>query len=343
MSNRLIRVLKRFSPDQEVYSVDECFLDFTEFKELDVTKLSHKMINTVLKGLGLPVRVGIGSTKTLAKLANHCAKKRPEFNRVCNFNTMTPEAVDQVMAETEIGDLWGIGRQLAPQLIELGIKTVLDLKQANPRRLRGQFSVVMEKTIRELNVVMCIELEEIPPPRKEILTAKSFGRPVYEFEELAEAVTAYMTRACEKLRNQQSAAGSVRVFIQTSKFKPDQPFYANSIVVPIPSETNDTRQLVKVALWALKKIYKSGFNYSKAGVMLGELVLIEGMQTDLFSQAQLTTKSDKVIETMDTINRKWGRSTIKLTSEGKAKTWSMRVGSKSPCYTTKWGRATNHF
>ena len=336
MSNRLMRVLRRFSPDQEVYSVDECFLDFTTFKYLDVTRHSHKIIKTIQQGLGLPVRVGIGSTKTLAKLANHCAKKRPEFNRVCNFNAMTPQEVDQVMAETEIGDLWGIGRQLAPKLMAMGIHTVLDLKQANPRRLRQQFSVVMEKAIRELNGVMCIELEEIPPPRKEILTSKSFGRPVYEFEELAEAVSAYMTRAAEKLRNQQSAAGSVHVFIQTSKYKPEQPSYAESFTVPMPVASDDTRQLVKVALWALKKIYLPGFNYSKAGVMLGELVPIEGAQTDLFSQAQPTIKSDKVIEMMDTINIKWGRSTIKLASEGNAKTWGMRMGNKSPSYTTRW-------
>lgn len=334
MSNRLMRVLKRFSPDQEVYSVDECFLDFTMFKDLDVTKLSHKIIKIVLKGLGLPVRVGVGSTKTLAKLANHCAKKRPEFNRVCNFNAMTAEQVDQVMAETEIGDLWGIGRQLAPKLMAMGINTVLDLKRANPRRLRQQFSVLMEKTIRELNGEMCIELEEIPPPRKEILTSKSFGRPVYEFEELAEAVSAYMTRAAEKLRNQQSAACSVRVFVQTSKYKPNH--YSESITIPMPVATDDTRQLVRVALWALKKIYKKGFNYSKAGVMLGELVPMEGTQTDLFSQAQPTVKSDKVIETMDKINKKWDRSTIKLASEGKAKTWSMRSENISPSYTTKW-------
>ena len=336
MSNRLMGVLRRFCPDQEIYSVDECFLDLTSFKEIDFTKYSHEICRTVLKGLGLPVRVGVGSTKTLAKLANHCAKKRLEFNGVCNFNAMPPELVDTIMAETEIGDLWGVGRKLAPKLMTMGINTILDLKQANPKRLREQFSVVMEKTILELNGIFCIELEEIPPPRKEILSSKSFGRPVTELEELSEAVTAYMTRAAEKLRNQQSSAGSVTVFIQTSKFKLDQPTYANSITIPMPSASDDTRRLVTVALWALKKIYRKGFNYSKAGVMLGELVPLDCVQTDLFSSAQSTLKTDKAIETMDAINQKWGRSTIKLASEGANKTWAMRSTNRSPCYTTKW-------
>lgn len=336
MSNRLMRVLLRFSPDQEVYSVDECFLDLTTFKRINLSEYGQDICRTVLKGLGLPVRIGIGSTKTLAKLANHCAKKRLEFNGVCNFNAMTPKEVERVMAETEIRDLWGVGKMLAPKLMAMGINNVLDLKKANPRRLRQQFSVLMEKTIRELNGTMCIELEEIPPPRKEIMSSKSFGRPVTTLEELSEAVTVYMSRAAEKLRNQQSSAGSVHVFIQTSRFKLDQPSYAKPITIPLPTPTDDTRRLVAVALWALKKIYLPGFNYTKAGVMLGELVPAEGVQTDLFSQVQVSPKSDKVMETMDAINRKWGRSTVKLASEGRAKAWATRVENRSPCWTTKW-------
>ena len=359
MSNRLMGVLRRFSPDQEVYSVDECFLDLTSFKRINLTEYGHDICRTVLKGLGLPVRVGIGSTKTLAKLANHCAKKRIEFNGVCNFNEMTPEMVDQIMSETEIGDLWGIGRQLAPKLMnmsidtqagdlldlnkqpesrltDLGINNVLDLKKADPKRMREQFSVLMEKIILELNGIVCVELEDIPPPRKEILSSKSFGRSVTDIEELSEAVTAYMTRAAEKLRNQRSAAGSVRVFIHTSRFKPDKERYADSIIIPMPTPSDDTRRLVTVALWGLKKIYVPGFDYAKAGVMLSELVPIEGVQTDLFSKVQSNPKSDKIMATIDAINGRWGRSTVKLASEGVAKAWKMREGLKSPCWTTKW-------
>jgi len=333
---RNMAVLRRFSPDQEIYSIDECFLDLTAFKRINLTDYGHDICRTVLKGLGLPVRVGIGSTKTLAKLANHCAKKRPEFNGVCNFNAMSPEEVNLVMSETEIGDLWGVGRRLAPQLIELGICNVLDLKNADPNRLREQFSVVMEKAIRELNGVMCIEMEEVPPPKQQIMSSKSFGRPITELVQISEAVTAYMCRAAEKLRSQKSAAGSVHVFLRTSEFKPDQPYYSNAVTIPLPTATDDSRRLVNVALWALKKIYRPGFNYSKAGVMLGEIVPLEGVQTDLFSQAQSNPKSDKLMAAMDAINKKWGRSAIKVASEGFAKPWAMRQSNKSPCWTTKW-------
>ncbi|MDO9233596.1 MAG: Y-family DNA polymerase [Methylotenera sp.] len=336
MSNRLMAVLRRFSPDQEIYSIDECFLDLTPFKRINLTDYGQDICRTVLKGLGLPVRVGIGSTKTLAKLANHCAKKRPEFNGVCNFNAMSPEEVNLVMSETEIGDLWGVGRRLAPQLIELGICNVLDLKNADPNRLREQFSVVMEKAIRELNGVMCIEMEEVPPPKQQIMSSKSFGRPITELVQISEAVTAYMCRAAEKLRSQKSAAGSVHVFLRTSEFKPDQPYYSNAVTIPLPTPTDDSRRLVNVALWALKKIYRPGFNYSKAGVMLGEIVPLDGVQTDLFSQVQSNPKSDQLMAAMDAINKKWGRSAIKVASEGFAKPWAMRQENKSPCWTTKW-------
>ncbi|MDP2153886.1 MAG: Y-family DNA polymerase [Methylotenera sp.] len=336
MSNRLMAVLRRFSPDQEIYSIDECFLDLTAFKRINLTDYGHDICRTVLKGLGLPVRVGIGSTKTLAKLANHCAKKRPEFNGVCNFNAMSPEEVNRVMSETEIGDLWGVGRRLAPQLIELGICNVLDLKNADSNRLREQFSVVMEKAIRELNGVMCIEIEEVPPPKQQIMSSKSFGQPITELAEISEAVTAYMCRAAEKLRGQKSAAGSVHVFLRTSEFKPDQPYYSNAVTIPLPTPTDDSRRLLIVALWALKKIYRPGFNYAKAGIMLGEIVPLEGVQTDLFSQVQSDPKSDKLMAAMDAINKKWGRSAIKVASEGFAKPWAMRQANKSPCWTTKW-------
>lgn len=336
MSTRFMRILKRFCPDQEIYSIDECFLDLTSFTKIDLTEYSHEICQTVLKGLDLPVRAGIGSTKTLAKLANHCAKKRPEFNGVCNFNAMSSEAVEQVMAETEIGDLWGVGKKLAPKLIDMRINTVLDLKNADPKRMREQFSVLMEKAILELNGVMCLELEDFPPPRKEIMNSKSFGRPVTDLEELHEAVTAYMTRAAEKLRKQKSAAGCVRVFIQTSRFRPEAERYGDSILIPMPTPTDDTRRLVTVALWALKKIYVPGYKYAKAGIMLSELVPLEGVQTDLFSKVQSDPKSDKVMATMDAINSRWGKSTIKLASEGKAKAWTMRQENKSPCWTTRW-------
>jgi DNA polymerase V len=336
MSNRVMSILRQYSPDQEVYSIDESFLDLTGFQSRDLIKYSQHMRKRILKWTGLPVCVGIGSTKTLSKLANHCAKKRPIFNGVCNFNAMPPIELDALLGQIEVGEIWGVGRRLAPKLQGLGFNTVLDLKRADPERLRQQFSVVMEKTIRELNGTVCIEMEEISPNKKQILRSRSFGYPVTDYNSLAESITLYMSSAAERLRRQQSFAGSVHVFITTSPFKPDQPFYANSMTISIPSPTDDTRRLVQVALWILKQLYKANFNYAKAGVMLGELVPAAGVQTDLFSQAQLSSKSADLMIAMDKINRKMGKESIKLASEGFKRPWKMKQENKSPSYTTLW-------
>ena len=336
MSNRVMSILREYSPDQEVYSIDESFLDLTGFQSRDLIKYAQHMRRRILKWTGLPVCVGIGATKTLAKLANHCAKKRPQFNGVCNFNTMTDNELNTLLAEIEVGEIWGVGRKLAPKLQALGFNTVLDLKRANPERLRQQFSVVMEKTIRELNETVCIELEEVAPPKKQILSSRSFGQPVRDYNSLAESITLYMSRAAEKLRKQSSYAGSVYVYIRTSPFKPDDPFYTNGLTIPLSSPTDDSRQLVHVALWCLKHIYKPNYNYAKAGVMLSELVPAEGAQTDMFSRVQTTFKSDALMATMDKINRKMGKESIKLASEGFKRPWKMRQQNKSPSYTTHW-------
>ena len=336
MSNRVMSILRQYSPDQEVYSIDESFLDLTGFQSRDLIKYGQHMRKRILKWTGLPVCVGIGSTKTLSKLANHCAKKRPVFNSVCNFNTMPQEELDALLSQVDVGEIWGVGRKLAPKLQALGFNTVLDLKRANPERLRQQFSVVMEKTIRELNGTVCIELEDVAPAKKQILSSRSFGHPVSDYNSLAESITLYMSRAAEKLRRQQSFAGSVYVYIRTSPFKPDDPFYSNGMTIPLPCPTDDSRQLVNAVLWGLKQIYKPNFNYAKAGVMLSELVPAQGVQTDLFSQVQATPKSAALMSTMDSINKKMGKESIKLASEGFKRPWKMRQQNKSPSYTTIW-------
>ena len=336
MSNRVMSILREFSPNQEVYSIDESFLDLTGFQSRNLVQYGQAMRKRIFKWTGLPVCVGIGSTKTLSKLANHCAKKRPQFNSVCNFNTMSEIEFDELLNQIDVGEIWGVGRQLAPKLQALGFNTVLDLKRANPERLRQQFSVVMEKTIRELNGTVCIEMEEISPPKKQILSSRSFGHAVRDYNSLAESITLYMSRAAEKLRKQHSFAGSVYVHIRTSPFKPNDPFYSNGMTISLPSPSDDTRQLVNVALWGLKQIYRPHFNYAKAGVMLSELVPAQGVQCDMFSQIQITPKSNVLMTTLDSINRKMGKESIKLASEGFKRPWKMKQENKSPCYTTDW-------
>lgn len=336
MSNRVMSILREFSPDQEVYSIDESFLDLSEFKSLDLIRYGQQMRQRILKWTGLPVCVGIASTKTLSKLANHCAKKRPAFNGVCNFNAMSVNELENLLSQIEVGEIWGVGRKLAPKLQALGYNTVLDLKRANAEALRQQFSVVMQKTIHELNGIVCFEMEEISPLKKQIVSSRSFGHAVYDFNSLAESITLYMSRAAEKLRKQQSYAGSVYVFIRTSEFKPDQPYYSNGMTIPMPTPTDDTRQLANVALWGLKQLYQPNFKYAKAGVMLSELVPAVGLQTDLFSQVQVSPKSKALMAAMDKINRKMGNESIKLASEGFTRPWKMKQENKSPSYTTKW-------
>jgi DNA polymerase V len=336
MSNRVMSILRQFSPDQEVYSIDESFLDLTGFQSRDLNAYGQQMRRRILNWTGLPVCVGIGATKTLAKLANHCAKMRPVFNGVCNLNALTSHELDTLFADIDVGEVWGVGGRLAPKLKALGINSVLDLKQASPERLRQQFSVVMEKTIRELNGTVCIELEEMLPAKKQIMSSRSFGIPVRDYVSLAESITLYVSRAAEKLRKQQSFAGSIYIYIRTSPFKPDDPFYSNGMTIPLPSPTDDTRQLVNLALWGLKQIYKPNYNYAKSGIMLGELVPIQGVQTDLFSQTRLSPKSNLLMSTMDSINRKMGKESIKLASEGFRRPWKMKQDNKTPSYTTCW-------
>lgn len=337
MSNRVMEILRGFSPQQEVYSIDECFLDLTGFERRDLTDYGLEIRSRIKQWVGLPVCVGIGASKTLAKLANHIAKKNPEFNGVCDSNAMTEQEWNAWLARIEVSEVWGIGRKLAPQLNAMGIQSVLDLKRADTATIRSRFSVVLEKTIRELNGTVCIDLEEAPPPKQQIVSSRSFGMPVTDLQSLAESVTLYMSRAAEKLRRQQSCAGAVHVFIRTSPFKPDEPYYANSLTIPLPSPTDDTVKLVRAVLWGLKRIYKPGYRYQKAGVMLSELVPLDQCQGDLFAQTPQTTRSARLMAAMDSINRSMGSQTVKLAAEGFRQPWKMKQGNRSPGYTTRWG------
>ena len=336
MSNRVMSILRDFSPEQEVYSIDESFLDVTSFKRRDFIQYGQQMRNRILQWTGLPVCVGIGSTKTLAKLANHCAKKQSQFNGVCNLNQLSSNDVNQLFSNIAVGEVWGIGPKLAPKLNELGINSVLDLKHADGERLRQLFSVVMQKTIQELNGKVCIELEDVAPAKKQIVSSRSFGYPVTEYGSLVESITLYMSRAAEKLRKQNSYAGSVYVFIRTSPFKENQALYSNGLAIPLPTPSDDTRLLVHAALWGLKQIFRPNYNYAKAGVMLSEIVSQEGVQTDLFSQMQLSPKSTKLMGVVDGINKKLGKESIKLASEGFKRPWKMKQENKSQSYTTHW-------
>ena len=336
MSNRVMSILAMFSPQQEIYSIDECFLDLTGFRTPDLTSYGQRIRRCVKQWTGLPVCAGIGPTKTLAKLANHIAKKYPELEGVCDLNSMLLHQQDDWFSRIAAGEVWGIGRRFVPKLYDCGIKTVLDLKRASPAGMRSRFSVVMEKVIRELNGVPCIELEEIAPPRKQIVSSRSFGLPVADLASLEEAVSLYVRRATEKLRRQQLCAGAIYVAIRTSSFNEKERYYANGLAIPLPVPTDDTVRLTKAALWGLRKIYRSGYRYQKARVMLSELVSAGNRQSDLFGFAAAENKSSKLMTVMDQINAKMGSSTLKLASEGLRQPWKMKQGNRSPSFTTNW-------
>ncbi len=336
MSNRVMRILSEFSPDQEVYSIDECFLDLTGFRARNLAQHGQEIRGRIRQWTGLPVCVGIGATKTLAKLANHIAKKNPQFNGVCNLNAMGLQEQDDWLFRIEVGEVWGIGRKLAPQLNEIGIQTVLDLKRADTTTLSSRFSVVVEKIIRELNGIVCIDMEEVTLPRKQIISSRSFGIPVTDLGSLEQSITLHVSRAAEKLRRQNSCAGAIHVYIRTSPFSEREPHYANGMTIPLPEQTDDSMRLVRVALWGVRKIYRSGYRYQKAGVILSDLVGKEGRQIDLFQSAARSTRSEKLMAVLDQVNALMGRQSLKLASEGYQQPWKMKQGNKSPNYTGCW-------
>lgn len=335
MSNRVMTILRNFSPDQEVYSIDESFLDLTGFQSRDLTDYGQQIRQCVRQWVGLPVCVGIGSTKTLAKLANHIAKKNPQFNSVCNLNTMQPYELDAWCSRIEVGEVWGVGRKLTERLQDIGIHTVKSLRSAAPAMIRDHFSVVLERTVRELNGIACLELEDVTPNKQQIISSRSFGAYVTRREELAEAVSQYMSRAAEKLRKQKSVAGAIYVYIRTNPHREGHPQYQQGITIPMPQATDDTMQLVRVALWGLKRIYRQGYEYQKAGVALSELLPASALQQDLFSRESKGRVAARM-DVLDAVNRKMGKHALKLASDGVCQGWKMKAGNKSPAYTTQW-------
>lgn len=337
MSNRVMRILNQFSPDQEIYSIDECFLDLSGFRQLDLRHYGQQIRQRIEKSTGLPISVGIGASKTLAKLANRCAKESAGFAGVCNFNQTDPLQLNLLLSSLDVQEVWGVGRKLAAKLKQhRNINSALDLKQANPDTLRRVYSVVMEKTIRELNGIACIELEPPGIAKKQIISSRSFGIPVTDMHSLSEAVSFYISRAAVKLRQQRSVAGMVHVYIHTSRYRTGKDFYSNSYTIALPNASDDTRLLGKKALSALKQIYRPGYCYSKAGVMLTAIQPKNGYQPDMFATELGSVKSDQLMAVIDMINHSMGRETLRLANQGFTRVWAMKQEYKSPSYTTKW-------
>jgi len=284
------------------------------------------------------VCVGIGPTKTLAKLANHAAKKRlAGQDGVCDFLSMQPGELTRLLAGIPVGQVWGIGRKYTVRLEEMGITTALQLRESDAETIRARFSVVVERTVQELRGVSCLELEEVVPDKQQIMCSRSFGTLVYERAELEEVVASYIGRAAQKLRAQDALAGALQVYVQTNIFKPEAPQYQKGLTVPLPEATSDTRVLTAWALRILRRIYRPGYGYHKAGVMLVDITPKGSQQFSLFAPSGVASaRSGKLMEALDGINQRYGRGTLRVAAEGVEKGWQMRRGNLSPRYTTDW-------
>jgi DNA polymerase V len=332
-----MRLLSQWSPNQEVYSIDESFLDLTGMDDIsDLTSYAQTIRGTVKQCLGIPVCVGIATNKTLAKLANHVAKKQKQYHSVCDFNAMTARLLDNLLAKIAVGEVWGVGRRSAERLQQMGISSALELKYSPAKRVRAEFGVVMERIVAELNGETCIGLDEITPPRQQIICSRSFGASVSLLSDLEQAVIAYTSRAAEKLRDQRSLAGGIQVYIRTNPHKEGASQYQPTILLPLSEPTDDTRLLCHAALSGLRQIYRGGYAYQKAGVMLTEIIAAASRPRTLFDDTAAQQKSATLMTTLDLINRRMGGGTMQVLGEGTRRNWAMRRGNMSQRYTTEW-------
>ena len=331
MSQRVMDSLRLFAPDMEVYSIDEAFLRLDHLQPRDLTEYCKTIRAKVFQWTGIPVSIGIGPTKVLAKVANRVAKKQTD-NGV--FDIRSRQTQDEILKTLEVKKIWGIARRWAERLGRMGIATASELRDASPVIIRKQLSVVGERLVRELRGHSCIDLEDIQP-RKNIMSSKSFGNLLTDKEPMAEALANYAARACEKLRKQNSRAQGVHVFIQTNGFRETDKQYSNAITCALTVPTSDTRLIIETAKSCLNRIYKPGYRYKKIGVMLLDLIPASLEQKHLFADSD-PRPSDYLMGVVDRINRDHGPDTLFFGAQGVNREWKMRCGSRSPRYTTQW-------
>ncbi|MFW1862533.1 DUF4113 domain-containing protein [Acinetobacter baumannii] len=313
MSRRFHTILASYVTDEEVepYSIDECFVDFTAYeKNFDLEKVGHDMRAKIWKWLGLPVCVGIGRSKTEAKIANHIAKKNPGFNSVCDLVSMDPCNKEYYFSLIDVSEVWGVGRKHSKKLQGMGINTVLDLACAEPREIQKKFSIVMARTIYELQGISCIEIEHTPPSKKQIVASRSFGGRVTELTDLKEAISMYAQDACKRLRDEGLLCGCMIAFVQSNPFDPNVPFYNKSITGSFSEPTDCAIDFVKAATRMLNEIYKEGIKYKKCGVVLTCLEPKSGHTYDLLTDFEMIEKKEQLMRALDNVHTKFGKKKI---------------------------------
>ena len=356
MSDRMMSLAAGLGHRQEVYSIDECFVDLSGIPG-DLVRRSRVIRQRLWRWIGIPSCIGLGPTKTLAKLANHIAKtaeRKPgsypmQHAQVCHLGALAPSDLADLLGRTEVGEVWGVGPRISRQWMAQGVHTALDLARLTPATARAHGGVVLERTVRELQGMPCMDIEDVPAPKQQIACTRSFGQPVLQLADLRQAVTEFACRAAQKLRRQNSHAGQVLVFVRTSPFRVT-PQYSQSAIVPLRRPGADNAYITQAALAALEAIYQPGYLYAKAGVMLLDLQPAELRQGELGldePDADVTALlpverrgSDRLMQTLDQIEQRHGRGTVKLGSASLSTAvppiWHMKQTRRTPGYTTDW-------
>ncbi|EBB0158950.1 translesion error-prone DNA polymerase V subunit UmuC [Salmonella enterica] len=336
MSNRVMSHLEELAPRVEQYSIDEMFLDVSGIDScIDFEDFGRQLREHVRNGTGLTIGVGMGPTKTLAKSAQWASKEWPQFGGVLALTTGNPRRTEKLLSLQPVEEIWGVGRRISRKLSTMGITTALQLARANPAFIRKNFNVVLERTVRELNGVSCISLEEAPSPKQQIICSRSFGERVTTYEALRQAICQHAERAAEKLRGERQFCRHIAVFVKTSPFAVNEAYYANVASEKLLLPTRDTRDIISAAVKALDSIWLDGHRYAKAGVMLNDFTPSGVSQLNLFDEEQPRAQSDELMKVLDRINHS-GKGKIWFAGRGIAPEWQMKRDMLSPAYTTRW-------
>jgi DNA polymerase V len=332
ISSRAMKLISEFTDYQEIYSIDECFINFSGYK-------NHQNIAAVIKkelwvNLRMPVCIGIGPTKVLAKFANHCAKKQSNWNGVCSTNLLTDNCLNDLLDKFSVNEVWGVGKNLTQKLNEMNLNSVLDLKKSNAIFIKSRLNINVARIIYELNGIICFPLEQGLTKKKQIVTSRSFGRKISNYQGLVEAVTTFVVKAALKLRNQDSLCAKVSVFIRSSPFEKEAHFYQNIVTVSFADPISNTYLILKAALKGLKSIYRHDILYVKCGIILSDLIDEKSSQGKLcFVNVR---KDNNLTFIIDKINNRFDRNTLRLATQPLSPSWGMRQLKKSPSYTTSW-------
>lgn len=336
MSHRVMMTLEEMCPRVEIYSIDEAFCDFSGVSNCcNLEDFGREIRATLLQRTHLTVGVGIAPTKTLAKLANHAAKKwQRKTGGVVDLSGI--EWQRKLMAALPVGEVWGIGRRISKKLDAMGIKTTLQLAETDTRFIRKHFSVVLERTVRELRGESCLGFEEFVPTKQEIICSRSFGERLTEYEHMRQAVCSYAARAAEKLRAEHQYCRHISVFVKTSPFTVNEPYYGNQAMVKLLTPTQDTRDIIVAAMRCLVAIWRNGHHYQKAGIMLGDFFSQGVAQLNLFDENPPRLNSEALMQAIDEINKKRGKGTLYFAGQGIQQPWQMKRAMLSPRYTTRF-------